>query len=75
MFISDQEKAVIARFLQRDEATLDRLVRNKERLPKLAQEVLDKRLTGILELLSSETLEAIADGKIDLAAVCAELAK
>lgn len=75
IYISDQEKAIIARFLYRDEATLDRIVRNKEELPKLAQKVLEKRLTGLLDVLSSESLEAAAAGKIDLAAICVEVAQ
>lgn len=68
--LSKNDQEALARLLNTRPNMIDDVMEHAEKWPELARQALEKRLSVMTDILSNESLKAIASGKVDLPSVC-----
>ena len=71
--VETNDTHAIARFLAGRPEMISAIKNAGPRWPDIAKACLQKRLSAITDVLSNETLEAIANGMLDFPALCASV--
>lgn len=73
--IPQQERMIIARYMSRNAGSVKEIVDAAEAWPGLARQAIERRLSALTDVLSTETLLEIAEGRVDLASLCKSIAE